>query len=307
MLDFSEIYTVHRFLILVSLTLLPVFPSAQSERTAFLGATIYPVGGLPIDEGMLVVENGRFREVGSVRANFIGGHQVDVSGKVIMPGLVDTHSHTGAGDGGDSSGPLHPDVRILDALDPRADSFERARAGGITTLNVMPGSGHLMSGQTAYLKLRDAATIEEMLFCDDPLTDVCGGMKMANGTNSLRGTDGFPDTRARSAAPRSSSAAWVSSTTSSGMSAAPFGGARSTTAAAAPRASARKSCPSNRGPLMATNRSPGLMVRVSMETPVASQVAPPRPPVASAAFADVHRLSRSLSPPIIVRAPRWRR
>jgi len=200
MLDFSEIYTVHRFLILVSLTLLPVFTSAQSERTAFIGATIYPVGGLPIEEGMLVVENGRIVEVGPVRANLIGVHQVDVSGKVIMPGLVDTHSHTGAGDGGDSSGPLHPDVRILDALDPRADSFERARAGGITTLNVMPGSGHLMSGQTAYLKLRDAATIEEMLFCDDPLTDVCGGMKMANGTNSLRGTDGFPDTRARSAA-----------------------------------------------------------------------------------------------------------
>ena len=51
---------------------------------------------------------------------------------------------------------MQPDVRILDALDPRADSFERARAGGITTVNVMPGSGHLMSGQTAYLKLRGA-------------------------------------------------------------------------------------------------------------------------------------------------------
>ena len=116
-----------------------------------------------------------------------------------------------------------------------------------------------------------------------------------------------PSVRARAAAARSPSAARVSSTTSSGMSAVPFGGVRSTTAAAAPRASARKSCPSNRGPLMATNRSPGLRVRVSMETPVASQVAPPRPPVASAAFADVHRMSRSLSPPVIVRAPRWRR
>ena len=57
-----------------------------------------------------------------------------------------------------------------------------------------------MSGQTAYLKLRDANTIEGMLLCDDPLTDVCGGMKMANGTNSRRGTGGFPGTRARSAA-----------------------------------------------------------------------------------------------------------
>lgn len=189
-----------RLLTLTSLVLLPALTVAQQERTAFIGATIYPVSGPPLQEGMLIVEDGRIIEVGPVRANIPGVHQVDVSGKVIMPGLVDTHSHTGGGDGGDSSGPLHPDVRILDAIDPRADSFERARAGGITTLNAMPGSGHLMSGQTAYVKLRDADTIEEMLFCDDPLTDVCGGMKMANGTNSLRGSNGFPDTRARSAA-----------------------------------------------------------------------------------------------------------
>ena len=57
-----------------------------------------------------------------------------------------------------------------------------------------------MSGQTAYVKLRRANTIEEMLVCDDPMTDVCGGMKMANGTNSMRGSSGFPGTRARSAA-----------------------------------------------------------------------------------------------------------
>jgi len=191
---------VRRLLALFSLILLPALGHAQPQRTAFVGATIYPVSGPPIEEGMLVIEDGRIVEVGPVRANLVGVHQVDVTGKVILPGLVDTHSHVGEGDGGDASGPLHPDVRILDALDPRADSFMKARAGGITTVNVMPGSGHLMSGQTAYLKLRHADTIEAMLFCDDPIEDVCGGMKMANGTNSLRGRNGFPDTRARSAA-----------------------------------------------------------------------------------------------------------
>ena len=65
----------------------------------------------------------------------------------------------------------------------------------------MPGSGHLMSGQTAYLKLRRANVIEAHAALRRPgVTDVCGGMKMANGTNSLRGRSGFPSTRARSAA-----------------------------------------------------------------------------------------------------------
>lgn len=189
-------------LVLLALLVLPSWVGAQSQPTAFVGATIYPISGAPIENGVLLVQDGRIAEVGDAALIDLGPDVriVDVSGKVLMPGLVDTHSHTGGGDGGDRSGPLHPDVRILDAIDPRADSFERARAGGITTVNVMPGSGHLMSGQTAYLKLRDANTIDAMLFCDDPLTDVCGGMKMANGTNSLRGTNGFPGTRARSAA-----------------------------------------------------------------------------------------------------------
>jgi imidazolonepropionase-like amidohydrolase len=90
-------------------------------------------------------------------------------------------------------------VRILDAIDVRNDTFKKVIAGGITTVNVMPGSGHLMSGQTAYLKMRPARTIDDMLFCGDPTDGICGGMKMANGTNSI-GERPFPGTRAKSAA-----------------------------------------------------------------------------------------------------------
>ncbi|HYE96428.1 MAG TPA: amidohydrolase family protein [Rubricoccaceae bacterium] len=187
-------------------TLLAAFPPAAAQPAdsvvAYVGAEIHPISGPMIERGVLVVEGRHIVAVGAEGAVTIpdGARQVDLTGKVLLPGLVDTHSHIGEGDGGDASGPLHPDARILDALDPRADSFMKARAGGITTVNVMPGSGHLMSGQTAYLKLRRANTIEGMLYCDDPLTGICGGMKMANGTNSLRGTNGFPGTRARSAA-----------------------------------------------------------------------------------------------------------
>lgn len=180
-----------------------VFPSLGFAQTkAFKGATIYPISGSPIENGVLVVKDGKIEAVGPAAQIQIpaDAEVYDVSGKVLMPGLVDSHSHIGNGDGGDSSSPLHPDVRILDAIDVGSDTFKKARAGGITTVNVMPGSGHLMSGQTVYLKLRaHAKTINDMLFVQDPINEIAGGLKMANGTNSLRGTP-FPGTRGKSAA-----------------------------------------------------------------------------------------------------------
>lgn len=188
-------------LLLFTLTLSSGMLHAQERPHAFTGATIIPIEGEEIKSGTLIVHEGKIVSSGPDKTADIPSDAVvhDVSGKVIMPGLVDSHSHIGDGDGGDRSSALHPDVRILDALDPRSDSFKKALAGGITTVNVMPGSGHLMSGQTAYLKLRKAKRIEDMLFVDDPEKEVAGGLKMANGTNPL-GKAPFPGTRAKSAA-----------------------------------------------------------------------------------------------------------
>lgn len=175
--------------------------SGQDRVHAFRGATIYPIEGLPIQNGVVLFQNGRIQSIGAAGSIVIPADATvfDLTGKVLLPGLVDTHSHIGNGSGGDRSSPLHPDVRILDAIDVRSDTFKKAIAGGITTVNVMPGSGHLMSGQTAYLKMRPARTINDMLFCNDLTNGICGGMKMANGTNSI-GERPFPGTRAKSAA-----------------------------------------------------------------------------------------------------------
>lgn len=176
-------------------------PAIGQDLHAFVGARVVPVAGPHIPDGVLLVRDGRIEAVGPRgEVSLPPGAEVhDVTGLWLLPGLVDTHSHLGRGDGGDRSSALHPDVRILDAIDARDPGLHRARAGGITTVNVMPGSGLLISGQTAYLKLRLAGTVEELLFCDDPLTEVCGGLKMANGTNPI-GTGPMPGTRARSAA-----------------------------------------------------------------------------------------------------------
>jgi len=191
--------------ILISLFLIALisFPSfSQTQPTVFINAKIYSISGETFKNGYLLIRNRKIIEVGSMEDSLAGKEDIivyDVKGKVIMPGLVDTHSHIGEGDGGDRSSTTHPDVRILDAVDPMSDTFKKAIAGGITTVNVMPGSGHLMSGQTVYLKMRkNAKTINDMLFCDDILNGICGGLKMANGTNSL-GSPPFSGTRSKSA------------------------------------------------------------------------------------------------------------
>ena len=176
---------------------------AQEKPIAFINAKIIPITGAPIEQGILIVQNGKIVTVGDARTVRLTAdlQKFDLAGKVIMPGLIDTHSHIGEGSGADGSGPIQPEVRLLDGLNPRAASIQRARSGGITTANVMPGSGHLNSGQTLYLKLRDGAIKIDDLLIWETAGRYAGGIKFANGTNPLRAGGGnFPGTRARSAA-----------------------------------------------------------------------------------------------------------
>ena len=185
---------------LVGILLLACPAFAQSQAIAFTGAKIIPIAGPEIGEGTLVVRDGKIVAVGSsssVRTP-AGATMVDARGRVIMPGLVDSHSHIGEAAGADSSDPIQPEVRVMDAINVRDAGIQKAQAGGITTVNIMPGSGYLLSGQTIYLKLRDGGTIDDLII-RLPDGRVAGGMKMANGTNPRKGPP-FPGTRAKAAA-----------------------------------------------------------------------------------------------------------
>lgn len=183
----------------------PLAAQPATGTRAFTGATIHPIATPPIEGGTLVVRDGRIVAVGPAGEVEIpaDAERIDVSGKTILPGFVDTHGHYGIGplgsrgDVNEGTGPTHPALRVMDSILPRDPAIGQALAGGITSANIMSGSGSVMSGQTAYVKLR-GETVEEMLYRDDggrPL----GGMKMANGTNPLRSSE-RPSTRMTTAA-----------------------------------------------------------------------------------------------------------
>lgn len=191
-----------KILIMILLTIaISVVTIGQTKPLAFVGAKIYTAAGPIIIDGVLIVKNGKIIEIGSVDEISLPSDAkiINAKGKVIMPGLVDTHTHIGLDWGFDADSPTQPAIRMLDAINPNHDTFNRARAGGITTVNIMNGSGHLMSGQTVYLKTKKVNDVADMLFCDDIQNGICGGMKMANGTNSMRKKP-FPGTRGKSAA-----------------------------------------------------------------------------------------------------------
>ncbi len=163
-------------------------PPTDQTVLVIRGARILPITGPPIAQGVLVVKGGKIAAVGAVGQVAIpaGAKIQDASGSVVMPGIVDSHSHIGidanpvvsaSQDANESTGPVQPGLRAIDAIDPADPNIRIATAGGITTANIMPGSGNVMGGQTAYVKLR-GTTIEQML-----IPGTLGGMKMANGTN----------------------------------------------------------------------------------------------------------------------------
>ncbi|AWM39965.1 imidazolonepropionase [Gemmata obscuriglobus] len=190
--------------------------AADADRvTAFTGATIHTAAtDRPIENGTLVVKGGRIAAVGAAADVTVppGAEVVDLKGRVVIPGLVDTHSHVGVysrpgvaanSDGNEMSGPVQPGVRAIDSFNADDPGIKMALAGGVTTANVMPGSGNVIGGQTVYVKYR-GRSVEEMRVTGRAWgKEILGGLKMANGENPKgygRGKGVAPFTRMKVAA-----------------------------------------------------------------------------------------------------------
>ncbi len=188
----------------------PFSGNAFAEAIVFRGARVHTVAGPVIENGTLIIDDGRIVDVGPSEKVAVpaGAKVIDVTGKVIIPGLVDSHSHLGVysrpalkanSDGNETTDPVTSIVRALDSLNPFDPGIRMANAGGITTANIMPGSANVIGGQTIYVKLRGYSP--EQMWFESP--HVLGGLKMANGENPKRAYGGkgkAPSTRMKVAA-----------------------------------------------------------------------------------------------------------
>lgn len=178
---------------------IPVHPN----RVVIHDATIMTAAGPIFSPGFLVIDQGRIAAVGSGTAPTTFDHATHVraDGKFVTPGIIDTHSHIGVyplpvvtahDDGNEASSPVTAEVWAEHAFWPQDPSISRARAGGITTIQVLPGSANLIGGRSFTAKLRPANSARQMRFVGAPQ-----GLKMACGENPKRthGDRSGPQTR----------------------------------------------------------------------------------------------------------------
>jgi imidazolonepropionase-like amidohydrolase len=172
--------------------------------TVIRHATVFDGEGHQINDGTVVFGDGVIQAVGGPElASPAGAQEIDGTGKWVTPGIIDIHSHLGdypspgvqaLSDGNEATAPARPEVWAEHSVWPQDPGFSRALAnGGITTLQVLPGSANLFGGRSVVLKNVPARTTQGMKFPGAPY-----GLKMACGENPKRvyGSKGnMPQTR----------------------------------------------------------------------------------------------------------------
>lgn len=119
-------------------------------------ATILTASGPVISGGSILLQNGKVSAVGQTVTAPADAVVIDATGKWVTPGLIDTHSHLGVyaapgieslQDGNEMTSPITPEVWADHSVWPQDPQFELALAGGVTAMQVLPGSGNLIGGR----------------------------------------------------------------------------------------------------------------------------------------------------------------
>lgn len=184
------------------------FPSTYTPYpgapTALVGATVYDGSGGVIEGGTVLFADGKVVGIGGADLAIPAGYtRIDGSGKFVTPGIIDIHSHLGDypspsvpahSDGNEATSPTTPEVWAEHSIWPQDPGFSRALAnGGVTSLQILPGSANLMGGRSSTIKNVPSRTVQGMKFPGAPY-----GFKMACGENPKRvygGRGRMPSTR----------------------------------------------------------------------------------------------------------------
>ncbi len=166
------------------------YEAYPSSTVMIANATVLDGKGGRIENGAVLIESGKITAVGADLTAPEGATLIDAKGKWVTPGIIDNHSHLGAypspgvdahGDGNEISGPVTAEVWVEHSIWPQDPGFTRALAGGITSLQILPGSANLFGGRGVTLKNVPARTMQDMKFPGAPYT-----LKMACGENPKR-------------------------------------------------------------------------------------------------------------------------
>jgi imidazolonepropionase-like amidohydrolase len=184
----------------------PQYPSSYTRHpyppVAITNATIMTAAGREIAHGSILLRDGRIVAVGTDVQAPPNALRVDGTGKYVTPGIIDPHSHLGVyaapgtdaeSDGNELTNPVMAEVWAEHSFWPQDPQIPLAIAGGVTTIQALPGSGNLIGGRSAILKLIPARTVQEMKF-----PGAHYGLKMACGENPKRvygQRSQFPSTR----------------------------------------------------------------------------------------------------------------
>jgi imidazolonepropionase-like amidohydrolase len=157
--------------------------------TAITGARIVPVTGDPIDGGTILIDGGKIVAVGGPGLEVPPAAEVvDAAGKWVLPGFIDAHTHVGVheeaegwagSDVNEMTRPVTAYVRALDAINPADQGFRDAIGGGVLSVNINPGSGNPIGGQTAAVKCW-GRVVDQMVLREP------AGLKSALGENPKR-------------------------------------------------------------------------------------------------------------------------
>ncbi|HZS56167.1 MAG TPA: amidohydrolase family protein [Bryobacteraceae bacterium] len=156
--------------------------SGGAETVLIRNATVLTVTKGTVENGSVLIENGKIAAIGKNVSAPADATVVDATGKYLMPGIIDCHSHT-AIEGGVNEGTVSDSsmVNIKDVINPEDINIYRALAGGLTISNVLHGSANAIGGQTVVVKLRWGKTAPEML-----MEGAKPGIKFALGENPKR-------------------------------------------------------------------------------------------------------------------------
>ena len=160
-------------------------------NSAIVGATVFDGADRRIDNGVVVITDGRVSAIGGPDTPVPAGYAiVDARGRFVTPGVIDVHSHlgvypapgvTGMSDGNEATSPNTAQVWAEHSIWPQDPGFNTARAGGVTTLGILPGSANLFGGRGVTVRNVPSLTMQGMKFPDAPHT-----LKMACGENPSR-------------------------------------------------------------------------------------------------------------------------